>query len=83
MLRNLFDFIIHITKNITEETNTILAAAQYLDTETILNKLPFLTPDEVDGILDRLTEEEAEMTEEVDDERNGEEVGEDIQPSEE
>ena len=45
--------------NQTEETTMVLSAAQYLDTETILNHLPFLTPDEVDGILDRLVEEES------------------------
>lgn len=37
--------------NQTEETNMVLSAAQYLDDETILRHLPWLTPDEVDGIL--------------------------------
>lgn len=46
--------------NQQEETNTVLAAAQYLDHETILRHLPFLSADEIDGILDRTTEEEAE-----------------------
>lgn len=46
--------------NMAEETNMVLASAQYLDTETILKHLPFLTPDEVEGILDRLVVEEAE-----------------------
>lgn len=45
--------------NQTEETNMVLAAAQYLDQETILRHLPFLAADEIDGILDRTTEEEA------------------------
>jgi hypothetical protein len=45
--------------NQTEETNMVLAAAQFLDTETILKHLPFLSIDEVDGILDNLTREEA------------------------
>ncbi len=45
--------------NQTEETNMVLAAAQYLDHETILRHLPFLDADEIDGILDRTTEEEA------------------------
>lgn len=45
--------------NQTEETNMVLAAAQYLDHETILRHLPFLAADEIDGILDRTTEEEA------------------------
>lgn len=46
--------------NQTEETNMILAAAQYLDHETVLRHLPFLAADEIDGILDRTTEEEAD-----------------------
>lgn len=45
--------------NQTEETNMVLASAQFLDTETILKHLPFLSIDEVDGILDNLTREEA------------------------
>lgn len=45
--------------NQTEETNMILAAAQYLDDETILKHLPFLSIDEVPAILDNLTIEEA------------------------
>lgn len=46
--------------NQQEETTTVLSAAQYLDHETILRHLPFLSADEIDGILDRTTEEEAE-----------------------
>lgn len=46
--------------NQQEETTTVLAAAQYLDHETILRHLPFISADEIDGILDRTTEEEAE-----------------------
>lgn len=45
--------------NQTEETQMILAAAQYLDDETVLKHLPFLNLDEVDGILDRVNAEEA------------------------
>lgn len=45
--------------NMTEETEMVLSAAQYLDNETILKHLPFLNIDEIDSILDRLTEEEA------------------------
>ena len=36
----------------------ILTAAQYLDDETILKHLPFLTPDEVDEIQKRKAEED-------------------------
>lgn len=45
--------------NYQEETSMILQSANYLDDETILKKLPFLTPDEVDSILLRKNEEEA------------------------
>lgn len=51
--------------NMQEETTTVLAAAQYLDHETILRHLPFLSADEIDGILDRTTEEEAERYERI------------------
>jgi hypothetical protein len=39
--------------NQSEETQMVLASAQYLDDETILRKLPFITADEVDDILER------------------------------
>lgn len=45
--------------NQAEQTTMVLAAAQYLDDETILKHLPFLSVDEVDGILDAKTREEA------------------------
>lgn len=45
--------------NQTEETNMVLAAAQYLDDETILKHLPFISPDEINTILDNTTREEA------------------------
>lgn len=47
------------TTNMPEVTNMILAAAQYLDDETILKHLPFLNIDEVDEILVRKDKEEA------------------------
>lgn len=49
--------------NQSEETNMVLAAAQYLDQETIIRHLPFLDADEIEGILDRVTKEEAERYE--------------------
>lgn len=49
-----------IIVNQSEETNMVLAAAQYLDTETILKHLPFLSVDEIPGILDNAVREEAE-----------------------
>lgn len=46
--------------NQAEETTMVLSAAQYLDTETILKHLPFLSPDEIDDIMTNLTIEEAD-----------------------
>lgn len=37
--------------NQTEQTNMVLSAAQYIDEETILQKLPFISVDEVANIL--------------------------------
>ena len=39
--------------NQLEETQMVLMAAAYLDDETVLNKLPWLTPDEVEKIMQR------------------------------
>ena len=39
--------------NQLEETQMVLMAASYLDDETILNKLPWLTPEEVGQIMQR------------------------------
>ena len=39
--------------NRMEQTQMVMMAANYLDEETIIRKLPFITPDEVDGILAR------------------------------
>ena len=44
--------------NRSEETTMILQAAEYLDDETILRKLPFLTEDEIEGVLQRKGAEE-------------------------
>jgi len=46
--------------NQTEETNMVLAAANYLDDEAVLKHLPWLTPEEVDDILQRRDAENAE-----------------------
>lgn len=60
--------------NIQEDTNIVLAAAQYLDDETILEHLPFISPDEIEHILGQKTQEEAErfaaMAQEVEDEED-------------
>ncbi len=44
--------------NQLEETQMVLMAAQYLDDETILNKLPWLTQEEVEEIMERKIAEE-------------------------
>lgn len=43
-----------------EQVQMVMAEAQYLDDETILNKLPNIAPDEVQGILERRDAEAAE-----------------------
>ena len=51
--------------NMLERTNMVLLAAQYLDRETILKKLPFITPDEIDQILMTEEADEQDMLEEM------------------
>lgn len=46
--------------NISEETQMVLMAANYLDDEAILNHLPWLTPEEVAEILKRRDAEDME-----------------------
>ena len=46
-------FVRNRVSNKKEQTEMILAAANYLDDETILKHLPFITPDEISGILAR------------------------------
>ena len=65
--------------NQKEQTDMVLSAAEYLDDETILQKLPFVTVDEVAGILarkaqdseDRFGEEESPEDEGSEDEEAG------------
>ena len=42
--------------NQQEETNMVLTAANYLDDETILNHLPWLTPEEIQTVLEKRAE---------------------------
>lgn len=49
--------------NQNEQTQMILSAAEYLDAETILNKLPFITVDEVSEIMARKDEEAEQQAE--------------------
>ena len=43
-----------------EYTQMLMLAAQYLDEETMVKKLPFLTPDETEDVLDRMAENDLE-----------------------
>lgn len=49
--------------NQQEQTEMVLSAAEYLDRETILKKLPFVTVDEVTGIMQNLDREEGHRLE--------------------
>ena len=51
--------------NQLEETQMVMTAANYLDNETILKKLPFILPEEVDEILKRLDEEGVSRVENI------------------
>ena len=53
-----------------EQTQMVMQAADYLDTETLLNKLPWITPDEVPEVIARRAAENAERTP-LDDEQLG------------
>ena len=51
--------------NMGEETQMVLSAAQYLDEQTVLEHLPFLSPDEIEDIMERKEVEEAERFEQA------------------
>lgn len=51
--------------NMTEETQMVLMTADYLDSETILKHLPFLSPDEIEEVMERKEMEEAERFEQA------------------
>lgn len=51
--------------NMSEDTQMILSAADYLDSETVLKHLPFLSPDEIEEIMERKQAEEAERFEQA------------------
>ena len=50
--------------NEKEQTDMVLSAAEYLDDETVLSKLPFVTVDEVQSILAKKDQEAAERMQE-------------------
>ena len=68
--------------NEKEQTEMVLSAANFLDTETILNKLPFITVDEVASIIAKRLQEAAdtlaqmETTEIPEEEENPEQTAE-------
>lgn len=59
--------------NQQDETNMVMTAANYLDDETLLNHLPWLTPEEVQTVLERRGELDMErfMNEEEPTEQSG------------
>ena len=61
--------------NRMEQTQMVMMAANYLDAETVIRKLPFITPDEVDGILERrMLAEQAFLESQKEDEEEEEEI---------
>lgn len=51
--------------NQTEQTQMVLLAADYLDAKTVLSKLPWLTVDEVEAVMQAKIEEQAALIQEV------------------
>ena len=60
--------------NRMEQTQMVMMAANYLDEETIVRKLPFITPDEVDNILARKLLENQAFADAVEEEEMQEEI---------
>lgn len=61
--------------NRMEQTQMVMMAANYLDAETVIRKLPFITPDEVDGILARrMLAEQVFLESQKEDEEEEEEI---------
>ena len=57
--------------NQQQQTDMVLGAAEYLDEETVLNKLPFVTVDEVSQIMARKDAEMAQRVDIMDSANNG------------
>ena len=57
--------------NMSEETQMILSAAEFLDDETVLNLLPFLNIDQVGSILKKKDKEEADRFANIEDDIDG------------
>ena len=60
--------------NQKEQTEMIMLAANYLDDETIIRKLPFITPDEADEIAARKAQQDMDAFEEEEPEEETEET---------
>ena len=69
--------------NFKEQTDMVLSAANYLDTETILNKLPFITVDEVKEIIERRESEDMARFGMLQAAQSGEAEGDEEEPAEE
>jgi SPP1 family phage portal protein len=63
--------------NQQEVTQMVLSAAQYLDRETVLKLLPFINPEDIEGILKRVDAEESNRYELPIDDGNNEDNNED------
>lgn len=64
--------------NEKERTEMVLLAANYLDDETVLNLLPFISPDMIEGIIERKGIDDINRFQPMDDEQpevNSDEVG--------
>lgn len=48
--------------NQLEQTEMVMMAAEYLDEETIIRSLPFLTPEQADAVIERRISEESALT---------------------
>ena len=69
--------------NQTEVTQMVLSAGEYLDTRTVLEKLPFIDNTEIDGIMANLEKEESERfteTEEMESEASETSLGISVTP---
>lgn len=64
--------------NQMEQTQMVMMAANYLDDETVIKKLPFITPDEADEIIARKTASDQSAFEPDEEETTEEEATEEV-----
>ena len=60
--------------NRMEQTQMVMMAANYLDRETLVRKLPFITPDEVEAVIERKVAEDQAFVEAVQEQEEQEEA---------